>query len=166
MEKRVVIFLILSLAIIFSYDFLLKQLGLIPDAPAPDQISEEKVPSDRTAVTEPFSRGDAGEGGLPLGEEAGDQPTLEELADVETPLFHAQISNRGGVIHSWKLKRYLTQDPEDASPVELVYPEGKFAGPLSLYLPDPELTKLLREGLYDVQRDFTNLSIQIIYTFM
>ncbi len=116
MEKRVVIFLILSLAIIFSYDFLLKQLGLIPDAPAPDQISEEKVPFDRTAVTEPFSRGDAGEGGLPPGEEAGDQPTLEELADVETPLFHTQISNRGGVIQSWKLKHYLTQDPEDASP--------------------------------------------------
>ncbi|MCH8039522.1 MAG: membrane protein insertase YidC [Nitrospinae bacterium] len=157
MEKRVVIFLILSLAIIFSYDFLLKQLGLIPDAPALDQIFEEKVPSDGTAVTEPFSRGDAGEGGLPLGEEAGDQPTLEELADVETPLFHTQISNRGGVIRSWKLKHYLTQDPEDASPVELVYSEGNFPGPLSLYLPDPELTKLLREGLYDVQQDFTNL---------
>jgi YidC/Oxa1 family membrane protein insertase len=36
MEKRVVIFLILSLAVIFGYDLLLKQLGLLP--PPPDTV--------------------------------------------------------------------------------------------------------------------------------
>ena len=33
MEKRVVIFLVLSLAVILGYDLLLKQLGLLPATP-------------------------------------------------------------------------------------------------------------------------------------
>lgn len=161
MEKRVILFLIISLAIIFSYDFLLKQMGLIPDDPIPEQISGERFTSDRTETTDSQSSR-LGTGDLSLGEKAVDDPAFlstlrEELVDIETPLLRAQLSNVGGEIRSWKLKRYLTQGREDAMPVELIYPEGNFVGPLSLDIPDPELNKLLQEGFYDVQRDFTVL---------
>ena len=33
MEKRILIFLVLSFAIIFSFDFILKELGLVPEPP-------------------------------------------------------------------------------------------------------------------------------------
>ena len=38
MEKRVVVFLILSLAIIIGYDYVLKQAGIIPPPAESDQL--------------------------------------------------------------------------------------------------------------------------------
>src|SRR5512135_1342426 len=44
MEKRVVIFLVLSLAVILGYDFLLKQLGLLPSSSSVQEpASQESV---------------------------------------------------------------------------------------------------------------------------
>ena len=41
MEKRVVVFLVLSLAIIFGFEYVLKGLGLVPE----QTISQPKEPS-------------------------------------------------------------------------------------------------------------------------
>ena len=46
MEKRVVIFLIISLTIIVGYDYLLKELGLAPQSP---QTQESGNPEQSTA---------------------------------------------------------------------------------------------------------------------
>ncbi|MGB0911321.1 MAG: membrane protein insertase YidC, partial [Nitrospirales bacterium] len=80
----------------------------------------------------------------------------EQIETIETPLYRAEVSNRGAEIRSWQLKRYLTQS-EDPVPIDLVYSEGQFAGPLSLGASDDELTKLFREGVYEVRRDFSVL---------
>ena len=45
MEKRVVIFLILALAIIIGYDYLLKQMGMVQSPPQPDQPRTIESPS-------------------------------------------------------------------------------------------------------------------------
>ena len=38
-----------------------------------------------------------------------------------------------------------------------MYSEGHFAGPLAISVPDPELSKSLQQGMYEVQRDFSGL---------
>src|SRR5436309_15436427 len=45
MEKRVVLFLILALAIIVGYDYLLKQMGIVPSSPQRDQPPPLEAPS-------------------------------------------------------------------------------------------------------------------------
>ena len=75
---------------------------------------------------------------------------------VETDLVRVDLSNRGGVIQSWELKRYHTAPPEK-KPVQLVYQGGKFKGPLSMTVANADIDKTLREGLYHIEADFTKL---------
>ena len=75
---------------------------------------------------------------------------------VETDLVRVGLSNRGGVIRSWELKRYHTAPPE-GKPVQLVYQGGKFKGPLSITVANADIDKKIREGLYNIEKDFTSL---------
>lgn len=167
MEKRVVVFLILSLAIIIGYDYVLKQAGIIPPPADSDQLrapdssaskpSESAGPAaDKTTSTETART-------LPKATASGSQVATVEFAseeqtqEVATGLFRAIFSNRGGVLTSWELKRYTTTNKERSEPVQMVYHGGKFRKPLSLQAADPALTTRLNEGLYEVQRDFSTL---------
>lgn len=162
MEKRVVVFLILSLLILFGYDFLIKELGYAPvTQPSLSEEDSAKKPHsqpDRTQAATTLSTAgslSADTSGVQTG--AAEHERVEE---VDTPYFHATISNRGAQITSWKLKKYLTQSPDNPEPVELVYQEGHFAGPLALQVSDQEITNALQNGFYEVTRDFTVLSEQ------
>jgi len=114
MEKRVVVFLILSLAIIIGYDYVLKQAGLIPppaesdqlpapgssaptqesSAPAADQKGPTETARDLTTTSKSASQ-------LPPAEPASGEQTQE----IVTELFRAVFSNRGAVLTSWELTR-------------------------------------------------------------
>lgn len=168
MEKRVVIFLVLSLAIILGYDLLLKQMGWLPE-PVPVQDSSargssssaepESVPTDAAGQ-------DSGSTGASLATQSGQEPdarsldlsptTSEQTVTVETDLVRVGLSSRGGVIKSWELKRYHTAPPEE-KPVQLVYQSGKFRGPLSITVANADIEKTIREGLYHIDKDFTIL---------
>jgi len=88
MEKRVVLFLVLSLGIIFGYDLLLKELGYSPFSTSPiiDQERSSSLPTTGAEAeitpppsTEPHSISSPSLSDEPL--------TTEELVVVETPLF-------------------------------------------------------------------------------
>lgn len=167
MEKRVVIFLVLSLAIILGYDLLLKQMGWLPE-PAPVQDSAtrgsssaelESVPADATGQSNTSTGANiATQSGQPLEAPSSDvsPATSEQMVTVETDLVRVGLSNRGGVIRSWELKRYHTSAPEE-KPVQLVYSGGKFRGPLSITVANADIEKTIREGLYHIDKDFTIL---------
>jgi YidC/Oxa1 family membrane protein insertase len=158
MEKRVVLFLVLSLGIIFGYDLLLKQLGYSPFSTGPI-LDQEVTPS------EPEKRPESGIQ-TPLSQEShsinsnsiSNEPQItDEVVVIETPLVRAGITSRGGVITSWELKKFLTQN-EESHPVELVYSNGQFPGPLSLQVNGNEaVNQRLRHGLFRVQKDFEEL---------
>ena len=159
MEKRVVLFLVLSLGIIFGYDLLLKELGYSPFSTSPiiDQERSSSLPTTGAEAeitpppsTEPHSISSPSLSDEPL--------TTEELVVVETPLFRAGISSQGGVLISWELKKFLTQTEENI-PVELVYSNGQFPGPLSVQVKGNEAeTQRLRHGLFQIQKDFAELN--------
>ncbi len=162
MEKRVIIFLILSLAILVGYEYLLRQVGL---APPPAQEADQQPPvSDAPQKSDPtvapgqnVPKAPAAPG--PPAAHPKEVPSVvaEETTEVVTSLYRAAISNRGGVIRNWELTRYRLTTERDSPPVQLVHKEGKFPGPLSLHTGDATLTRLLNESLYRIERDFGRL---------
>ena len=167
MDKRVVIFLVLSLAVILGFDFLLKQMGWLPEPP-PAQDGAVSGPSsaEQKPTPAPVTSKDSGSTGVNVpiqsshksNAPSSDIPpaTSEQTVTVETDLVRVGLSNRGGVIRSWELKRYHTAPPEK-KPVQLVYQEGKFKGPLSITVANADIDKTIREGLYNIEKDFTSL---------
>jgi YidC/Oxa1 family membrane protein insertase len=163
MERRVVIFLVLSLAVILGYDLLLKQLGLLP----PPETGQEPP----AQVTEPptgpaVAPSTPGEGPVASSAPAKSKASapssldqaqpLERTVMLETDLVRVGLDARGGVISSWELKRHHTAPP-DEKPVQLVHQGAKFKGPLSVATADEAVDKMLREGLYAIDTDFTSL---------
>ena len=167
MDKRVVVFLILSLGIILGFDVFLKQMGWFPEPPpaedstvtSPSSSEQKLAPahvegqnSSPPGVTTPTQSGQKS-----YAPSSAPAPSImEQTVTVETDLVRIGLSNRGGVIQSLELKRYHTSPP-DVKPVQLVYQGGKFKGPLSITVANPDIDKTFREGLYRIEKDFTNL---------
>jgi YidC/Oxa1 family membrane protein insertase len=77
---------------------------------------------------------------------AGEVPVV-----VESSLYRVEISNRGGVIKSWKLKKH-NDDQKPPQPLELVNVDSsaQLGWPLSLVLSDTELESRANAALYQV----------------
>ena len=164
MEKRVIIFLVLSLTIIFGYEYLLKELGLLPEQPvstesAPSSPSQPAAPPPSTASSPNVPSGipDSPASGSNERRSSRDAAkSAAEIIEVDTALYHAKFSSRGAVLTDWELKRYRGSSDERPA-VELVRQEGKFSGPLTVMTDDADLTKELSEGVYRVEKDFATL---------
>jgi YidC/Oxa1 family membrane protein insertase len=167
MEKRVIVFLILSLAIIIGYDYVLKQTGIISPPAESDQLpasdssatklQESAAPTaDKKASTETartLTTTSASASPMVQAQTASE----EQIQEVTTDLFRALFTNHGAVLTSWQLTRYASISKEKSEPIQMVYQGGKFRKPLSLQAMDAALTTQINEGLYEVQRDFSTL---------
>ena len=164
MEKRVIIFLVLSLTIIFGYEYLLKELGLLPEQPvstesAPSSASQpvEPPPSTVSAKNTSSATTDPSVGGSNERTPSRDvAKSAAEIIEVDTALYHAKFSSRGAVLTNWELKRYRGNSDEHPA-VELVRQGGKFSGPLTVMTDDAELTKEFSEAVYRVEKGLTTL---------
>jgi len=167
MDKRVVVFLILSLGIILGFDVFLKQMGWFPEPPPAEEatVARPSSPEQKPAPTRMEGQ-NSSPPGVSAPTQSGQKSTapssapapsiLEQTVTVETDLVRVGLSNRGGVIQSLELKRYHTAPPE-VKPVQLVYQGGKFKGPLSITVANADIDKTIREGLYRIEKDFTSL---------
>ncbi|MDX2253672.1 MAG: membrane protein insertase YidC [Nitrospira sp.] len=164
MEKRVIVFLVLSLAIIFGYEYLLKELGVLPEQPvstesAPSSTSQPVVPPPSTSASSPVPSGTLDSSVTGSNERTSSRDSAKsaaETVEVDTALYHAKFSSRGAVLTNWELKRYRGSSDEHPA-VELVRQGGKFAGPLTVMTDNEDLTKELSEGIYRVEKDFATL---------
>ena len=166
MEKRVVLFLILCLAIILGYDYFLKQMGWAPVPSGPDGSTPVTTPPTPSAEPDPASqvqppRPRPQPAGPSHAREKDDTAAAaeEQIYEVATDLYRAEFTNRGAELKSWRLSRYTTPRPEGPEPVQLMYQGGKLTGPLSLHVADPGVSKQLSEGFYRVEQDFTTLDV-------
>ena len=77
--------------------------------------------------------------------------TREQLIVVESPLYRVELSNRGAVVGSWRLKKYL-DDQKPPRPLDLVNPESsqELGWPFSLMLADPQIESQVNTELYQV----------------
>ena len=167
MDKRLILFLVLSLTIILGYEYVLKELGIIQEplfsepsdstpavTPPPTDTSpgsQPSTPPPAKASASPESQGQDAKTQSPRGE-----AVAAETVEVETDLYRAKFTTRGAVLTSWELKRYRSSS-DGKSLVQLVRQGGKFPEPLTVTTDDGALAKEFRDGLYRVEKDFTTL---------
>ncbi|HOG08295.1 MAG: membrane protein insertase YidC [Syntrophales bacterium] len=160
MDKRTFLAIVLSLAVIFVYQaFFVKPVPQRKPAATPPPQTGLTQP-DRTASAPPPSPAATSAppvAPLPAVRAAA---VAERDVTVETPLYTAVLTTRGGALKSFQLKGYRTELPEDrrygfdgllalvgfkkkeekpALPVELVHVQEGMPRPLTVSFPDSSL---------------------------
>jgi YidC/Oxa1 family membrane protein insertase len=87
------------------------------------------------------------------------QDTTEKEFTVDTDIYRIRFSNRGAVVHSWVLKKYLDHS---GKPLELVNQASfsKVPGPFSLSLKDSQAADVLNYALYASKPSADGLGIE------
>ncbi len=143
MEKRLVVFIVFSLLIIFSYPFFINMMtGKPPNAPL-SSLNENQG----AIETEAKTTKEDGAQEKKTDEEVASSPSLEAspldasvpvaevLKIVESDYYRVTLSSLGGTIKKWELKKYSVKDEETqvARVIQLV-PEKMSISPLALSL--------------------------------
>jgi YidC/Oxa1 family membrane protein insertase len=84
----------------------------------------------------------------------------ERTITVENDLYHVEFSNRGTVVKSWQLKRYL-DDSKPQRILDLVHPlaaEQTGGWPFALVLDDQQLESAANGGLYQISSPASSLN--------
>jgi YidC/Oxa1 family membrane protein insertase len=161
MEKRIILFLVLSMAIIVLYPYLMEKMGIAKrpgpatSAPAAKKKDAEPAPPAQTTVAPVAPKPAATLPATALASERDQEVT------VETDLVKVVLSNRGGVIKQWELKRFLNKDHQNPKPIQLVPTGDKGVAlipPLTVEVPDVKLQERLARGLYAVSGKDLSLS--------
>ena len=149
MEKRVFLAILISFGILALY-----QAYFAPPVPVPPAQSAASTPTSQPAPATPSSSTSAiapptQPPGTPGGSAAA--PAVPEVAardiTLETDTVSAVFTTRGGVMKSWKLKRYRG---DDGKPLELIpqnLPET-FERPFALAVDDASVSAVLRSAAY------------------
>lgn len=158
MEKRIILFLVLSMAVIVLYPYLLEKMGIAKrPAPASKAAPASALPQlAQTAVQVPPPANASAT--IPVRALVGEH---EQEVTVETDLVKVVFSNRGGVIKHWELKRYQNTDPKQPKPIQLVPADEKgvtLIPPLTVEVLDARLQERMAKGLYVVSGKDLSLS--------
>jgi YidC/Oxa1 family membrane protein insertase len=151
MEKRLFLAALLSLAILLIWEWVVPKpsrptaavsavTSTAPASPASTETHPQTAPKAAAATSQPET--------LPEPISA----TAEESTAIENGFVRATISNRGGVITSFRLLRHTGEKKE---PLELVRQlPGSAPRPLSLEFPGkPDLTERAAQALFAVEKD-------------
>jgi YidC/Oxa1 family membrane protein insertase len=154
MERRVLLAISLSFAVLFVYQAL-----FVP--PAPPQNASPATPPAATAPAEAavVSPANVTAPAPPLAVAAVVGESAEREVVIESAAVRAIFSNRGGRLRHWYLKQYRDDDngPIDIVP-EFIPPDQPL--PFSLRVDDPAVTARLNDGLYRVQQDGSSATFE------
>jgi YidC/Oxa1 family membrane protein insertase len=118
-----------------------------PDAPASTAPATEQKPApEKPAATPAAAAAKLQAASAPAPKAAAQEKNLV----IENGLYRVEISNRGGVVKSWRLKNYKDNKKQ---PLELVNAEAAQqvgAWPFSLAVDDPALETLLNGALFEM----------------
>lgn len=145
-------FMLLVILLFFGYQYFFNKPK--PETQQPEQRQAQREPAQspsRQAVS-PAPQIEAA-GKAVQASSNPSQPAIsassESQTTVENELFKIVLSNRGGKILHWYLKKYNDQN---GKPLDMVQPEvaEKFGYPLSFFTYDDGLTRQLDQALYQV----------------
>lgn len=147
MEKRLLLAVFLSFLVLWVY----QAVFVPPKPPAPQQTAAGKPAAPAPGESKPAAL----ESGAASQPEPAAEPAPEALvtASEERDIVYenggvrAVFSNRGGVLKSWSLKKYLNSrgEPLELVPVEL---QANHVHPFSLDVGEEALTKRLNAALF------------------
>lgn len=155
METRLLIAFLLMGLVLFVTPYIYKPPpGPKPVASAPAKQAAEKPPEKKPEAPAPGKPAAASPQAVP----GQIQDTTEKTFTVDTDIYRIQLSNRGGVVKNWVLKKY--QD-HTGKPLELVNPasSSKVPPPFSLAVKDDQISNVLNYGLYVAQPSADGLGI-------
>ncbi|MFQ5455776.1 MAG: membrane protein insertase YidC [Nitrospirota bacterium] len=158
MDKRAILFLVISMLILILYPFFLEKMGIVTrkdikkkvKRPIQQQEQTYSIPtSDETVSEKPDNRD------IVIANSNG---IKEKEIIVETTLYKAVLTNRGGVIKRWELNSYYTKNNKDNKEnVQLFYEMEGGINPLSISIESKDNRDKFLYGLYMVNRDDISL---------
>jgi YidC/Oxa1 family membrane protein insertase len=162
-QIRAVVFVVVALVILFAWGHFYKPVA----PPQPAQTTSPPATSQPPAKTSASAGkatqvSDAVAAASPVKAEA----TNEKLVAIESPVYVVEFSNRGGVVRSWRLKKY-SDDQKPPHLLDLVNSAAaqQLGWPFSLVLSDAQLEAKANSALYEVTPDQPNLSAPGEVTF-
>jgi YidC/Oxa1 family membrane protein insertase len=155
MEKRLILAIVLAFLVLFGYQALFNKPGKVPQNPVAPAVAPPSTPvPGTTAAIQEKPKAAATEAKpapaapLPPQDLAAVAGKAETEVVIETSLFRAVWSNKGGVLKSWKLKKHQNSLKEDLELVPAMAAEiGRY--PFSLGLDDAALAGLLNASLFE-----------------
>ena len=158
MERRVLVAIFLSFAVLYVYQAVLVKPALKPaTGSAPSTTADSQAPPATLPTPEtPGATRAASSPGLPEAPATAESTTLTLVGDtserdvrVETREVIAVFTNRGARLKSWRLKRFFD---DSRQPLELVAADlaDTHALPFSLQTDTDRVTTTLNNGLYSV----------------
>ncbi len=156
MEKRLILAIVLSFLVLFGYQALFNKPDKTPPRPEVTAVAPSTPVPGTAGAVQQQQKAVAPEA-KPAQAEALPPKDLSAVAGraetdivVDTPLYRAIWSNKGGVLKSWKLKTYKSslKLKEDLEIVPALAAEiGRY--PFSLGLDDTALATLLNSSLFE-----------------
>jgi YidC/Oxa1 family membrane protein insertase len=142
MEKRLVLFLALSLITIVGYPYLMERVTGPTTPPAPQGAVNPSAAPQPAALGAPAAPSATSSATLATTSPtdspvSGDSvtkmpPIVATEKVVESDLYRVVLSSRGGTVRSWELKKYLQKDAKGVEhPISLV-PQTPLTRPLSI----------------------------------
>jgi YidC/Oxa1 family membrane protein insertase len=157
-QVRGIIFVIVALIILFAFGRFYKPAPA-PVAPAPQtsaaqtaQQSGANPAASGVAAASSSSSGAAMSAAKAPANPGVVQASEEKTFVVSSPLYYVEISNRGGVVKTWKLNKYMNdQQPPQALDLVNDSVAQQFGWPFSLLFSDPQLEASANSGLYRIE---------------
>jgi YidC/Oxa1 family membrane protein insertase len=163
-QIRAIVFVVLALVILFAWGHFYKP-PVAPPQPAQTAVQDttSPVPGKTSASAGTMTRQSDTAAAAST---AKIQAAEEKLVVVESPLYVAEFSNRGGVVRSWKLKKY-SDDEKPPHLLDLVNNSAaqQLGWPFSLVLSDSQLEAKANSALYEVTPGLVNLAAPTEVTF-
>lgn len=146
MEKRFILAMVLSMLFVVLYRYL-----MVPDTPPRAPVTAPQTAVEK-AANKPRSAAASVEAMNPpttdvfLFQKAATQVQQQEFT-IDDPRNLVKLSNRGGIVTSWKFHERKGQE------IEIVHQGGppESYGPLALWTEDAQLTRELNSVSYEVQ---------------
>ena len=161
MEKRLILAIVLSVLVLIGFQLLFvkpKPQAETPLVTAPAPATKQEAPQTQPAGQVPPPQAEAKTPAKPLSPEDVKPVAAqaEEEVLVDTSLWSAVWTNKGGVLKSWKLKKHTSDKKE---PLELVPAQAQELGqyPFSLGGEDQAISGALNSAFFEASR--TNIVI-------
>lgn len=162
-QVRGVIFVVLVMAVIFAWSHFYP-----PKAPPqqPAQTSSERAPSAPANPPAPSAPAPSVKRAPPAAPAPAVQASAEQLVVISSSLYRVEMSNRGGVVKSWRLEKY-SDDLKPPHPLELVDPDSsaQLGWPFSLVLQDSQVESRVNSALYEITPSSGDLAAPCDLTF-
>jgi len=148
-EMRSLIAAVLCLVVIAAWSLIYKPPQPSPANPAAVTTNSASLPAQgAVSASVPAEKKAA----APVAPVTMRGASAENSIVIESDLYHVEISNRGGVVKSWQLKKF-TDDHKPPRTLDLVHAEAAQASgnwPFSLALDDPQQETAANNALFEI----------------